>query len=128
LIKSLGHVGIVVNDLDKTVKWYVDNLGFSVGRKIQNMDRGTRMVFLEINGIECLEFFGFLDPKKALEGPTLKAEETGIKHISFAVDDVKTTCETLQTLGVEFTTLLPERATFKDLNGILIEIHPQRKT
>ena len=122
MIKSFDHVAITVKDLEKTVDWYVKNLGCSVGRSIENKERGMKIVFLAAGGQEILEFFGFIDPEKAVEGPTLKAEETGIKHISFFVDDMEETCQKLKSAGVEFTTSLPNRVVFKDLNGISLEL------
>ena len=91
-------------------------------RRFENKERGTRIAFLEAGGKATLEFFGFIDPEKAVEGPILKAEETGIKHISFFVDDLEETRRKLETAGIEFTTFTPERAVFKDPNGIVIEM------
>ena len=122
LIKSFDHVAITVRDFDKTIHWYVKNMGFSVKRNIENKERGTRIAFLEAGGQAMLEFFGFIDSEKAIEGPMLRAEETGIKHISFFVDDIEEMCKRLKNAGIEFTTSTPERAVFKDPNGIVIEI------
>ncbi len=111
-----------MKDFDKTVDWYVKHMGFTVKRKIENKERGTRMVFLEVGGRVMLEFFGFIDPKKIVDGPSLKTEETGIKHISFFVDDMAETCQRLKKTGIEFTTFTPKRVVFKDLNDIIIEL------
>ena len=122
MIRSFDHVAITVKDLDRTINWYVKNLGFSVKSSAENKERGTRIAFLETNGQAVLEFFGFMDSSKAVDGPTLKAEETGIKHISFFVDDIEKTCQRLKNAGVEFTALTPKRAVFKDPNGIVVEL------
>ena len=122
MIKSFDHIAITVKDFDKMIDWYVKNMGFSVKRSIENKERGTRIAFLEAGGQAMLEFFGFIDPSKAVNGPTLRAEETGVKHISFFVDDIEKTCQRLKNAGVEFTSFTPKRATFKDPNGIIIEL------
>ncbi len=122
MIRSFDHVAITVKDLDATIAWYVKNLGFSVKSSTENKERGTRMAFLEVNGLAMLEFFGFIDPAKAVDGPPLKAEETGIKHISFFVDDMEKTCQRLKDIGTEFTASTPRRSVFKDPNGILVEL------
>jgi len=122
LIKSFDHVAITVKDFDRTIDWYVENMGFTVKRKIENKERGTRIAFLEASGQAMLEFFGFIDTKKVVEGPILKAEETGIKHISFFVDDMEGMCQRLKKAGIEFSTSTPKRAVFKDPNGIVIEM------
>lgn len=113
---------MTVKDLDSTVEWYVKNLGFSVRSRMENKDRGTRIAFLETNGQAVLEFFGFFDAGRAVDGPTLRAEETGLKHISFYVDDLDKMCQALRNAGAEFTTQTPQRAVFKDPNGILVEL------
>ena len=122
MIKSFDHVAITVKDLDETIDWYVKHMGFTVKRRRENKEQGTRIAFLEAGGQAMLEFFGFIDPKKAIEGPRLKAEETGIRHISFFVDDLEGMCQRLKGVGVEFTRSTPERAVFKDPNGIVIEM------
>jgi len=108
--------------LDESINWYVNNLGFTVGRRIENKERGTRIAFLEAGSQAVLEFFGFVDPKKTVDGPVLKTEETGIKHISFFVDNMEEVCKKLRNAGVEFTTSTSERVVFKDPNDIAIEL------
>ena len=122
MIKSFDHVAVTVKDFDETIDWYVKNLGFSVKRRIERKERGIRIVFLEIGGQTVLEFFGFTEPSKAVNGPTLKAEQTGIKHISFFVDDMEEICQRLRNAGVEFITFNPKRVVFKDPNGIRLEL------
>ena len=122
VIKSFDHVAITVKDLDSTIEWYVENMGFTVKRTIENKERGMRIAFLEAGSGATLEFFGFVDPEKVVEGPKLKAEETGIKHISFLVDDLDEMCKRLKSAGVEFTAVTAGRAVFKDPNDIVIEM------
>ena len=124
-IKSFDHVAITVKDFDEIVNWYVKNLGLSVKRIFENKERGIRIAFLEAGGQAVLEFLGFIDPEKAVVGPTLKAEETGIKHVSFFVDDIDETCRSLKKAGVKFSAYTPERAVFKDPNGTIVELRRQ---
>lgn len=124
MIKSFDHVAITVKDFDKTIDWYVNNMGFTIQRMVENKERGTRMAFLEAEGYAMLEFFGFMDPNRTVEGPILTREETGIKHISFFVDDLEKMCQRLKNAGVEFTTSTPTRAVFNDPNGIVLELRP----
>ena len=122
MIKSFDHVAITVKDFDKTIDWYVNNMGFTIQRMVENKERGTRLAFLEAGGYAMLEFFGFMDPNRTVEGPTLTREETGIKHISFFVDDLEEMCQWLNKAGVEFTSSTPTRVVFKDPNGIVLEL------
>lgn len=122
MIKSFDHVAITVEDLEGTIDWYVENLGFTVSRRIENKDRLRRIAFLEVNGHPMLEFFGLIEPKKTVKGPTLSEADTGIKHISFLVEDMEEMCQKLEKASVEFTTLTERRAVFKDPNGVIIEM------
>ena len=122
MILSFDHVAVTVKEFDKTIDWYVKNLGFSVKSKTENKERGARIAFLEAGGQAILELLGLIDPKRAIDGPTLKAEETGIKHISFYIDHIEEMCQRLKSAGVEFTAFTPHRAVFRDPNGILIEL------
>ena len=122
IIKSFDHVAITVKDFDKTIDWYVKHMGFTVKTNIENKERGIKRAFLEIGEQAMLEFSGFIDNGKAVEGPSLKAEETGIKHISFFVDDMEETCHRLKKAGIEFTAFTPKRVVFKDPNDIIIEL------
>ena len=51
MIKSFDHVAITVKDFDKTIDWYVNNMGFTIQRMVENKERGTRLVFLEAGGL-----------------------------------------------------------------------------
>jgi catechol 2,3-dioxygenase-like lactoylglutathione lyase family enzyme len=125
MITSFDHVAITVKNFDATINWYLTKLGFTVNRIIENTDRGIRIAFLEAGGHAMLEFFGFINPDQTMEGPTLRAEETGIKHISFFVEDLDATCRRLQAAGIEFTTLTQTRAVFHDPNGTALELRQQ---
>ncbi len=122
MITSFDHVAITVKEFDETIAWYVTNLGFTIQRQVENKERGMRIAFLAAGDHAMLEFFGFTDPTRTIEGPTLRREETGIQHISFYVDDMEATCERLKKAGVEFTTSTPTRAVFTDPNGIVLEL------
>lgn len=126
MITSFDHVAITVKDLDRTINWYVENLGFTVTRTIDNPERGIRIVFLEVASHAMLEFFGFLDSEKAVEGRALKTEETGIKHLSFFVNDLEAVYHQLTKAGVKFTTKTSSRMVFKDLNGIILELRQEK--
>jgi catechol 2,3-dioxygenase-like lactoylglutathione lyase family enzyme len=122
MITSFAHVGMTVKDVDKTVDWYIKNLGFTTERIMENKERGSKGGFLALGGTVLLEFLGFSDPTKAVEGPTLKNEETGLKHIAFNVEKLEEFCQKLKNAGVEFVASSPTSARIKDLNGILIEL------
>ena len=122
MITSFDHVAITVKDLDASIAWYTSMLGFSVNRRWENADRGMRIAFLEAGGHAMLELFGFMDAATPEDGPVLRPEETGIKHLSFFVEDLEAVCQRLRAAGITFLTATSTRAVFQDPDGIVLEL------
>jgi catechol 2,3-dioxygenase-like lactoylglutathione lyase family enzyme len=124
MIKTIDHIGILTNDLQQSVEFYIGVLGFSA-------------IFVEKNGskIELMGYRGII-PKRS-EGIEIKLGGSSIPindHITFTVDDIGGTVTELKEKGVEFG-LEPIQveggmkiASFKDPNGVLIELveHPKQ--
>ena len=128
MIKSIEHIGIMVNDMRQSVEFYTNVLGFLISRKIE-MDEFSA-VFVEKDGskIELMEYSGKNVPKrsKAIE---LKIGSIPLNdHISFSVEDIEDTVIDLKKKGVKLE-LEPMQlesgmklASFKDPDGVLIEL------
>lgn len=137
MIKTIDHIGIMTNDLQQSVEFYTDVLGFSVSAKIEMDDVGFSVIFVEKNGSK-IELMGYRDeiPKRP-EGIEIKLDGSPIPindHITFSVDNIGATVTELKEKGVEFI-LEPiqleggmKLASFKDPNGMLIELveHPKQ--
>lgn len=121
MIKLVEHVAITAQDFDKTVEFYMKNLGFSLKSSSINREKGTRGAFLEA-GQAMIEVFGFVGDK-AVQGPTLKDEETGLKHLCFLVDDIEKMLQRLKDAGVEVNGN-SNFANFKDPNGVIVQLRP----
>ena len=121
MIKLIEHFAITAKDFDKTIQFYMDNLGFSLKNTRINKERGTRGAFLEA-GHALIEVFGFIEDK-AVQGPTLKDSETGLKHICFIVDDMDKISQKLKDSGVEVSGT-PGSCFFQDPNGVIIQLRP----
>ncbi len=137
MIKTIDHIGIMTNDLQQSVEFYTDALGFSISAKIEMDDAGLSAIFIEKNGskIELMGYRGAI-PKRS-EGIEIKLGGSSIPindHITFTVDDLGVTVTELKEKGIEFG-LEPiqveggmKMASFKDPNGVLIELmeHPKQ--
>ncbi|PWB51927.1 MAG: hypothetical protein C3F06_09710 [Candidatus Methanoperedenaceae archaeon] len=137
MIKAIDHIGIISNNLQQSVEFYTDVLGFSISAKIEMDDAGFSAIFVEKNGskIELMGYRGEI-PKRS-EGVEIKMGGGSIPindHITFSVDDITATVTQLKEKGVEFS-LEPVQleggmklASFKDPSGVLIELveHPKR--
>src|SRR3990170_7723959 len=103
MIKALEHIGIMVNDIQKSVEFYTDVLGFSVSRKIEMTEAGLSVVFVEKNGskIELMKCRDKNVPKRSdvaklkLGGNSLPISD----HISFSVDYIEDTVTELKGKG-----------------------------
>lgn len=138
MIKAIDHIGIITNNLQQSVEFYTDVLGFSISAKIEMDDAGFSAIFVEKNGskIELMGYRGEI-PKRS-ESIEIKMGGGSIPindHITFSVDDITATVTQLKDKGVEFS-LEPVQleggmklASFKDPSGVLIELveHPKRE-
>ena len=136
MIKTIEAIVIMVNDLQKSVEFYTDVLGFSISNKIEMAEMGLSAVFVEKDGsrIGLMNYKGKKIPKRS-EIAKIKLGESSIPindHLTFSVDDIEATTTELKGKGVVFD-LEPIQveggikvAMFKDPEGVQIELveHP----
>jgi lactoylglutathione lyase len=136
MIKSIEAIVIMVNDLQKSVEFYTDVLGFSISNKIEMAEMGLSAVFVEKDGsrIGLMNYKGKKIPKRS-DIDKIKLGESSIPindHLTFSVDDIEATTTELKEKGVVFD-LEPIQveggikvAMFKDPEGVQIELveHP----
>lgn len=134
MIKTMDHIGILTNDLQRSVEFYTDVLGFSISVKME-MD-GLTIIFVEKEGSK-IELMGYKNVPKRRENIQLEMGDNSLPindHITFSVDDMEATVDELRKKNVTFD-MDPiqleggiKMASFKDPNGLLIELveHPQK--
>ncbi len=128
MIKSVGHAAIAVSDLDRSIEFYCDKLGFEVVRTFERTD-GARVVDLSKNVDQIGELQLISYPAK---GPADKRElgHLGLEHIAFLIDDMDATYEELLAKGVTDFVLppkpprpnFPRTARLLDPDGVLLEL------
>src|SRR5659263_626190 len=104
MIKTIDHIGIVTNNLQQSVEFYTDVLGFSVSTKIEMDDTGFSAIFVEKNGIK-IELMGYRGeiPKRS-EGSEIKMGGGSLPidgDCTFTVDDIGATGSERKEKGVE---------------------------
>ncbi|GLZ49185.1 glyoxalase [Actinomycetospora sp. NBRC 106375] len=122
-VHRMDHVGVVVDDLDAAVAFFVE-LGLEPG------DRGTaegawvdRVVGLDHvrvdiafvatpDGHSRLELTRFHTPEATIAEPDAPANTLGLRRLMFAVDDIHDTVERLRAHGGE---LVGEIARYEDV-------------
>ena len=96
MIKSLGHVGLGVTDMQRSLEFYRDFLGMKVlmelditddriGRVIGVKDAACKIAHLEL-GDAMLELFQYTNPKGQNKAPNINQYDQGLIHIGFEVD------------------------------------------
>jgi catechol 2,3-dioxygenase-like lactoylglutathione lyase family enzyme len=138
-VRSLDHVGVVVDDLEAAVAFFVD-LGLERGGtgtvEGEWVDRvvgleGVRseLVFMEApDGNTRLELVKFHAPSDDGGAPPEAANRPGIRHLAFTVDDLETVLDRLRSKGLD---MVGEVQDYEDIfrlcyvrgpEGIIVEL------
>ena len=97
MIKSLGHVGLGVTDMQRSLEFYRDFLGMKVlmeldikdnriGRVIGVKAAACKIAHLQL-GDGILELFQYTNPKGSNKAKNINQYDQGLIHIGFEVDD-----------------------------------------
>jgi len=123
------HCGISVPDLEASINWYRDMLGFSVVKRMTIDAIPAKIAFLN-HGDFYIELFQIEDAEPLPEDrrhPNRDICTHGTKHIAFAVDDVPKFITTLKKRGVDIAmdvNMMEDKAMafIRDNAGNLVEI------
>ena len=120
MIRYVDHVGITVQDLERSIAFYA-KLGFAVVRRMTTASNGIAFVR---NGLAELELFG---PKTGVPGPARTLHEDEIQHIAFHVDAIDDAVATLEGRGITFTSAVQRTRTrahvfFTDPDGTPLQL------
>ena len=123
-VAGLHHLSLTVSDLDASVPWYCDVLGFHQLGADWHDDAGRTVVLTQKTGFVLL-----LQEHKAHEGSTFSEFRPGLDHVSFRVPDGATLeewRERLGRLGVEVQPVRQEEygtvLIFRDPDRIQLEL------
>lgn len=129
-----NHIGQCVTDLERSTRFYVELLGFSVEREMEIPDAGAAP-FLKIDpplgmavaylrrGELVLELMRF-DRQGNPEFTRRVFNEPGLTHLSISVEDLDTVVARVAGLGGEVVTKFPGAAMVRDPDGQLLELLP----
>jgi catechol 2,3-dioxygenase-like lactoylglutathione lyase family enzyme len=86
----MQFIGLFVNNLDSTIGWYKDKLGFAVLKQEASPDNKFRFAMLEWNGywIEMIQNPGVASRKSVAESQPAVAGVEGFFKPGFYVDDI----------------------------------------
>ena len=124
---GVHHLALICSDVERTIRFYQDVLGFPLADVMENRDYpGSTHFFIDIGHGNLLAFFDF--PGLGLE-PAVEAIG-GVQHVAISVgqDDLDAARHRLDAAGIEY--LGPDRGLtdslyVKDPDGIQIELLAQ---
>jgi methylmalonyl-CoA/ethylmalonyl-CoA epimerase len=122
------HIGISVFNMEESLEWYEKNLGFTLKKDLYVPPLGSRICFIEKDGLE-IELFQYDHPKHMPEDhlvPDTNIQTVGTKHVAFETDNMEALKKIFQTNGVDIAhevAMEGDSVMFiRDNSGILIEI------
>ena len=134
MVSGLNHTGIVVNDLERMVGFYCDDLGLTELNRVESNAPpegnhtgipGSRrtLVFVGFEDGHRIELVKYHEPLSAVrvEGMT----RLGAAHICFDVDDIGKTHAELSAKGIEFVTAPIIHHTENGRSGIVYAQDPE---
>ena len=124
---SFSHLGICVSDLEASVRFYVEGLGFE---PVMSHRIGAEFgPLMEVDGVELesrmlardgvtIELLGYVSPGTLGDGSRRPMNQLGLTHLSLRVDDIDGVATTIEALGG--TVVAATRTTF-DLPGARLD-------
>jgi len=98
---KVNHVAITVNNLEESVNFYTQVLGFKIAKKFERKDMGGYATFVKLDDFQ-IELWQFQDMKEN-SNPLNDIKVRGLRHIAFEVDNLKETIFKLANKGLEFS-------------------------
>lgn len=126
MLQGFEHVGMTSANLDRTIAFYCDLLGLKL--VLRKPGGSGETAFLDAGG-GMLEIFGRNDATGSASD--VPAEQAGVRHLTFAYDDIGEMFERLMAAGVEpvekprvaHNTEMFKRVAFvRDPDGIIVEL------
>lgn len=119
MVQGVGHIGILVRDLDETARRYQDMFGATL-REVKVIERqGVKVGLLSFDRGPDLELLEPLPDSRM--AAALEKRGEGIQHISFDVDDIESELAALKEKNVSLIDESPRPGA----EGVVIFIHPR---
>ncbi|TVY06854.1 VOC family protein [Paenibacillus cremeus] len=93
MIHKLEHIGVKVNDMDASVKFYTEVLGMRLANRAR-LDDGVELGFLSFPDSDNIEI------ELIGRGSDGLSDNGKVHHIAFTVSDIEAEVERLKGLGV----------------------------
>jgi len=95
-LKKINHLDFYVDDLEKTLEYFTEKLGFKLVRRTEHYGKAIELALPASDAI--FEFHQVTEEYKSKEA----SGRPYLSHIGFEVDDLDKTCKELKSKGVPF--------------------------
>ncbi len=129
MYKKINHIGLAVKNLDESMKFYKDQLGFEFKGTDEVASQKVKVAFFKI-GETNIELVQATSPDSPI-AKYLEKNKEGIHHICYEVEDIVSTLKNLKDKGVAMIDETPRPGAHgtlvafvhpKSSNGVLTEI------
>jgi glyoxylase I family protein len=126
-VRGVHHLALIAKDVEETIRFYQDILGFPLVELVENRDyKGSSHFFFDIGNRNMLGFFDF----PGHDHPDFQETIGGVQHLALSTTqaDFDAAKMKLEAAGIEF--IGPERGIdnsvyLRDPNGVNIELYVQ---
>jgi len=94
LIEGISHIAVRVTDMEKSLQFYRDVLGFAEQFRLAREDGSVWLVYLKVGKRQFVELF------PGAEGPFVRPNTAALVHICLEVDDIQATYRELTARGL----------------------------
>lgn len=92
---GLGHIAIRVKDVDRSLAFYKDQLGFEEMLRLHRDNGDLWLVYLRVNDEQYIEIFPY-----AVGDEAPPREAIGLNHTCITVDDIDAVVAQLEAAGI----------------------------
>ncbi len=124
-LRGIHHVAIIASDYGRSKQFYVETLGLRVVAENYRAERQSYKLDLALPDGAQIELFSFPNPPARPSRP----EACGLRHLSFAVDDVASWKQKLEAAGIAVEDIRVDEFTgrrfvfFADPDGLPLELY-----
>ncbi len=123
-INHTQHLAVNTKDIEESIKFYEDILGFTLEKKVDMGD--ATLVYMKVSGDCYMELF---DHRGACTQGDPKENDAGLRHIAFDVDDLHEWAAFVKSKNVpvlidvvEMPNLGKRGMLIEDPNGVVVEL------
>jgi glyoxylase I family protein len=122
---GIHHVAIICSNYERSKKFYVEVLGFSIIQETFRAERNSYKLDLRVGQNSQIELFSFPNPPQRVSKP----EACGLRHLAFKVNDIEKAVIDLKSHNIDVEEMRIDEITgkkftfFKDPDNLPLEIY-----